>query len=331
MFRFPESLRISFFIIVAAVIAVGVFLSTNDQSYKTRYELGADYYGLGKTATKEQIAGWDIDVRPDGTGLPQGSGSVEDGETIYEAQCAECHGSFGEGVDRFPVLAGGKGSLMDERPLKTAGSYWPHTSTLWDYIHRTMPFTKPESLADNEVYAVVAYVLYLNELVDYEFVLNEKNFTSTSLPNKDGFIGDTRPDVMNSRCMKNCRDASAIKILSSATPFSLEAVENNGEIDQATEYKDELTQSPDQTLHAGETVYRQYCTLCHETGVSGAPVMGDQAEWKSRSDTGPDQVIANALKGFTGSKGVMPAKGGFSHLSDQDVTMAVEYMMENSR
>jgi cytochrome c len=107
------------------------------------------YYGYGEQATAEQIAGWDIDVRPDGQGLPPGSGSVEDGEAIYEEQCAECHGSFGEGEGRFPVLAGGEGSLQDDRPQKTVGSFWNHTSTLWDYIHRAMPFTRPESLTDD--------------------------------------------------------------------------------------------------------------------------------------------------------------------------------------
>ena len=100
------------------------------------------------------IAGWDIDVRPDGVGLPEGSGSVEDGEMLYEMQCAECHGSFGEGVGRYPVLAGGEGTLREERPERTVGSYWPYTSPLFDYIYRAMPFTQPESLSADETYAI---------------------------------------------------------------------------------------------------------------------------------------------------------------------------------
>ena len=111
------------------------------------------YYSYGSPATDAEIAGWDIDVRPDGIGLPPGSGSVKDGEMLYEDQCAECHGSFGEGVGRFPVLAGGEGSLTDQRPSKTVGSFWAHTSTLWDYIHRTMPYTRLASLTDEEVYS----------------------------------------------------------------------------------------------------------------------------------------------------------------------------------
>ena len=91
--------------------------------------------GIGSTATAEMIAGWDIDIRPDGTGLPEGMGSVTDGEGLYEAQCASCHGLFGEGEGRWPVLAGGEGTLDTLHPEKTVGSYWPYASTLWDYIH----------------------------------------------------------------------------------------------------------------------------------------------------------------------------------------------------
>ena len=146
------------------------------------------YYGYGVHATDAEIAGWDIDVRPDGTGLPPGNGSVQDGEILYEDKCSECHGSFGEGVGRYPVLAGGEGSLTDQRPLKTVGSFWAHTSTLWDYIRRTMPYTQPESLSNDEVYSLTAYVLHLNDLVEDDFVLSKENFSSVELPNKPNFI-----------------------------------------------------------------------------------------------------------------------------------------------
>ena len=101
-------------------------------------------YGIGTPATASEVAGWDIDIRPDGKGLPTGSGSVEDGEMMYEEKCASCHGSFGEGVGRYPVLSGGEGTLTEERPEKTIGSFWPYASTLWDYIHRAMPFPQPQ-------------------------------------------------------------------------------------------------------------------------------------------------------------------------------------------
>ncbi len=134
-------------------------------------------YSIGKTAEPEVIAGWDIDVRPDGQGLPDGSGSVEDGEELFEEKCSMCHGSFGEGEGQWPKLAGGEGSLTEARPTKTVGSFWPYASTLWDYINRAMPFPAPQSLKADEVYAITAYVLNMNEIVDDEFVLTKDNFS----------------------------------------------------------------------------------------------------------------------------------------------------------
>lgn len=165
----------------------------------------AGFYGVGTPATPAQIAGWDIDVRPDGKGLPPGSGSVDDGMAIYEAQCASCHGLFGEGVGRYPKLAGGMGTLTDDRPDPTVGSYWPYATTLWDYVHRAMPFFAPQSLSHDQVYAVVAYVLNLNNIVDDDFVATQSNLAAIEMPNRNGFIWeDPRPDTNNQRCMKNC-------------------------------------------------------------------------------------------------------------------------------
>ena len=169
--------------------------------------------GIGSTATAEMIAGWDIDIRPDGTGLPEGQGSVADGEGLYEAQCASCHGLFGEGEGRWPVLAGGEGTLDTLHPEKTVGSYWPYASTLWDYIHRAMPYTAPQSLTDNEVYAISAYVLYLNDIVDENFVATKESFAQVKMPNEPNFYIDNRPDVQNTRCMKDCADPSQFEIV----------------------------------------------------------------------------------------------------------------------
>ncbi len=165
--------------------------------------------GLGREATTEEIAGWDIDIRPDGQGLPVGSGSVEDGESIYEEQCASCHGDFGEGVDNWPVLAGGLGTLKSEHPVKTIGSYWPYLSTVWDYINRAMPFGYAQSLEPDEVYAITAYLLNMNDLVDYDFVLSNENFTEVRLPNEENFFVDQHPDTptlaQKDPCMRDCK------------------------------------------------------------------------------------------------------------------------------
>ncbi|WP_404362695.1 c-type cytochrome [Marinobacter sp.] len=165
------------------------------------------HYGYGEPPTEEQIAAWDIDVRPDGMGLPEGSGSVDEGMGVYETYCASCHGAFGEGMGRYPKLSGGEGSLDQDRPEKTVGSYWPYASTLWDYIHRAMPFFAPQSLTDDQVYAVTAYVLNLNYIVEGDFVANRETLPEVVMPNHDGFIWeDPRPVVDNDRCMKDCKE-----------------------------------------------------------------------------------------------------------------------------
>jgi len=167
----------------------------------------AGHYGVGESASMEQIAAWDIDVRPDGLGLPDGSGSVDKGMEIYDTQCASCHGAFGEGMGRYPKLSGGEGSLSEDRPEKTVGSYWPYATTLWDYIHRAMPFFAPQSLTDDQVYALTAYVLNLNYIVESDFVADKNTLPAVEMPNRDNFLWqDPRPEIKNQRCMKACQD-----------------------------------------------------------------------------------------------------------------------------
>ena len=140
--------------------------------------------GLGRLALPEEIKAWDIDVRPDGQGLPPGKGTVKRGDEIFQEQCAACHGEFGQGNGRWPVLAGGQGTLTADRPEKTIGSFWPDLSTVYDYIHRAMPFGNAQSLSADETYALTAYLLFLNDIVkDEDFELSDKNFTSVKLPN----------------------------------------------------------------------------------------------------------------------------------------------------
>ncbi|MBT4522560.1 MAG: c-type cytochrome [Halieaceae bacterium] len=307
MFRFPELLR------RCAIVVCGLLLASAITAANSAKPTA--YYGYGEPATPQQIAGWDIDIRSDGKGLPPGSGSVQDGEIIYEEQCALCHGSFGEGEGRYPSLAGGEGSLQDARPHKTVGSYWNYTSTLWDYIHRAMPFTQPESLSDDEVYAVTAYVLYLNDLVDGDFVLSQETLTQVQLPNEPNFVPDPRPDVHNKRCMRECKDPNTISIKFEAalhvpTPTKVELPSENT---------------------AGESVYRASCAVCHDSGIGGAPVLGDASDWLARIGKDVGTLYSNAINGFQGDRGVMPARGGFTQLSDAEVTAAVDYLVEESR
>lgn len=280
------------------------------------------YYGVGSIATPEQIAGWDIDIRPDGQGLPEGQGSVEDGEWLYEAQCAECHGSFGEGVGRYPVLAGGQGTLSDDRPTRSVGSYWAHLSTLWDYIHRAMPFTAPESLTDHEVYAITAYVLYLNDIVDDEFVLSKDTFADVEMPNAEGFYRDDRPDTSNTRCMNHCLDGDLV-VHSSVMGM------NTGQLEEPVAPAEESADG--RKLAEAKSTYESLCGICHASGVGGAPVVGESSVWQPRLEKGIAAVIKNAVGGYVGDQGVMPAKGGFAHLSDEQVAAAVEYMVSQSQ
>ena len=163
-------------------------------------------FGLGTPATAEQIAGWDIDVRPDGHGLPRGQGTARQGEDLYARRCAACHGEFGEGRGRFPALMGGQGTLASQRPVKTIGSFWPYASTLFDYIRRAQPFGHGQSLSHDEVYALTAYLLNLNDLVGLDEVLDAARLTAVRMPNRDGFVDDDRPDVPSGEpCMRACR------------------------------------------------------------------------------------------------------------------------------
>ena len=171
-------------------------------------------FNLGKIATKTEIAGWDIDVRPDGLGAPLGSGSAIKGEEVYAEQCASCHGDFGEGIDRWPELVGGEDSLDTHDPVKTTGSYWPYASTMYDYIYRAMPFGVAQSLTHDETYQVVAYLLYMNEIIEEDFILNDKNIGKIKMPNVEGFLmPDPRPDIANvngNPCMQNCNTPTKI-------------------------------------------------------------------------------------------------------------------------
>lgn len=151
-------------------------------------------FGVGRPPTPEEVRSLGAAIAPDGTGLPAGSGTVAAGREVFAAQCARCHGPKAEG-DVGPVLVGGQGTLKTPRPLKTVGSFWPYSTTLWDYINRAMPFDQPGLLQAQDVYAVVAYVLNLNGIVASDAVMDAKSLPKVKMPNRDGFVADPRPDV----------------------------------------------------------------------------------------------------------------------------------------
>jgi cytochrome c2 len=229
-------------------------------------------YGLGRPALPEEIAAWDIDIRPDGLGLPVGSGDVWTGEELFVDQCSACHGDFGEAVGRWPILAGGFGSLDQEDPVKTVGSYWPYLSTVWDYVHRAMPYGNAQSLTDDEVYAITAYLMYLNNMVDDDFELSNENFLEIPMPNEAGFFMDDRdtvelPEFMAEPCMTGCAEGVEITmraaVLDVTPETATDAAEEQAEPETAA---DPAASGPSPELVAeGESVFRQ-CSSCHQIG-----------------------------------------------------------------
>ena len=152
----------------------------------------AESPNLGRVAAPEEIAAWDISIGPDGAGLPPGKGTPSEGEAVYVAKCLACHGEKGAGKPA-DELAGGVGSLASANPVRTVGSYWPYATTLFDYVRRAMPITAPLSLGDDEVYAVSAYVLYLNGVVGEDAAMNAQTLPQVKMPNRDGFVSDWPP------------------------------------------------------------------------------------------------------------------------------------------
>jgi cytochrome c551/c552 len=247
-------------------------------------------YGLGRAPTPQEIAAWDIDVRPDGHGLKTGRGTVAQGQKIYDAQCASCHGTFGESNRYMPIAGGvrkddlktGRASmLLQSDGLRTLGTKLNYATTLWDYIFRAMPWANPQSLSVDETYAVTAYVLHLNEIVPAVYELNEKTLLSVQMPNRNGLttahgLGKVqgRPDAQGSLCMKDC-----VKDVTIASEMPEFARNQNGNLAQQRRPMgpmrgiDTARYDAGKTLvaatsaaavsHPSDLIARHACTGCH--------------------------------------------------------------------
>lgn len=283
-------------------------------------------FGLGRPALAEEVAAWDLDVLPDGTGLPVGSGDVWTGDEVFAEACAACHGDFAEGIDNWPKLAGGWGTLADEDPLKTVGSYWPYLSTTFDYIRRSMPFGDAQSLSDDDVYAITAYILYSNNMVEDDFVLSNETFFDVSMPNAEGFVLDDRDTAeahfWNAEpCMSDCKDS--VEITMRATVLDVTPDEEGAEeaaapapvaaVAVATEAAAPVTEAVAEAapvdavatldpamIAAGEKAFGK-CKSCHQVGDGAKHRSGPQL-------TGIMGSTIGAQDGFRYSK-VMAAAG----------------------
>ena len=187
-------------LLVAATLAASAPLWAQQQQ-----DPAAGHSGIGRAPTAEEIRAWDIDIAPDGAGLPQGSGSVEQGKALFAQRCAACHGAAGEG-STADMLVGGVGSLAAKSAKRTIGSYWPYSTTIFDYVRRAMPFDKPGSLTADEIYALSAWLLHANGIVVADAVMDAQTLPAVRMPNRDGFIeADTKPDFIAERCMQACK------------------------------------------------------------------------------------------------------------------------------
>ncbi|NRB32629.1 MAG: c-type cytochrome [Rhizobiaceae bacterium] len=233
-------------------------------------------YALGRAALQVEVAAWDIDVRPDGKGLPKGRGDVFTGEEVFSENCATCHGDFGEAVDRWPVLAGGHDTLAEEDPVKTIGSYWPYLSTVYDYVYRAMPFGNAQSLSHDDVYAITAYLLYVNDLVEDDFELSHENFGSISLPNEKNFYPDDRATTeyaafTGEPCMSDCKQS--VEITARARVIDVTPEEEGAEKQEVAAL--DTDQAVSSLVASGERVFRK-CRSCHEIGASARNKSGPQ-------------------------------------------------------
>jgi len=313
----------------------------------------------GRLPTPNELKAWDKDVMPDGTGLPEGEGSVEEGEELYEAQCVMCHGDFGSGGGGYPSLSKGNAyelqqTLTNNRyqdpeadgPTRVFGSYWPKASTLWWYIKDGMPHTKSKTLTDDETYALSAYILNINEMeidgveVDDEYVLNREKFLKIKMPNENGFEpnidGKEGPENVrkfyanpsnfgaikvkaSERCMTNCQDKTAKTVY----------IQNGGIADftPAMSVARDLPVKPASDMGFNTMAsYENNCMPCHGAEGMGAPVIGDKDAWGAVISKGMPAVYKNGLNGING----MPPKGGAS-VSNDEFKLLVDYMIDHSK
>lgn len=316
----------------------------NEKAHKTPFN-------KGKIATENEQKAWDIDVMPDGTGLPEGSGSVEDGDYLYEDKCLSCHGDFGAGSGLYPRLTAGNAykqqkTLMNQRidpdsdgPQRVFGSNWPYASTLWWYIKTGMPHQAPLSLTDDEVYALSAYILYLNEikidgeLVDDEYVLDREKFLKIEMPNKDGF----EPDINGPKGQDNAREyynnplnyGNGVRCMSNCFEGEPEVQRIGFELSDFTPplSSEKTLPAPKEEAVPGQAAYEASCAVCHATDAMGAPAVGDKAAWAAVLEKGIDTVYHNAINGIN----AMPPKGGAMDLTDEQMNEVVDYMINASK
>jgi cytochrome c len=331
-------------------------------------------FNHGRVPTKTELAAWNIDVMPDGTGAPEfdmkhgkvvlgedgkpkkAQGSVEQGGELYDAKCGMCHGDFGSGGKGYPALVGGsvdslKNQLMNpaddepnmDPPQRSIGSYWPYASTLFWYIQDAMPFPNPKSLSNSETYAIVAYLLSINNIkidgktLEDGYVLDREKFLKIKMPNANGFypqvdtpknpkqgvknmkvfMSDSKNYGKGTKCMTNCIKGKVpvLKIANELKDFQ-----------PTPSTKRDWFVPENKSAHPMQSAYDEKCSSCHANAAIGAPVVGDKDAWAKVSAKGIEKIYSNGINGING----MPPKGGYD-MSNDDFKKIVDYMMEASK
>jgi S-disulfanyl-L-cysteine oxidoreductase SoxD len=268
-------------------------------------------FGFGKPATTQEIAGWDIDVRPDGIGLPKGRGSVAQGQVLYDEKCASCHGTFGES-NSYLQIAGGVGSLATDQPVRTTGSKLNHATTLWDYINRAMPFNAPQTLQPDEVYALTAYVLNLNDIVAGDAVLDADSLPNLKMPNRNGFTTDHgfmtrdgKPDTHNVACMKDC--VQTMRLSSEMPDYARDQHGNLAEQARAVGAGSGAPAAAAGSRAGLELATTAACTACHGvTEQRVGPGFREVATRYAGDAAAESRLIAKVRAGGAGAWGAVP-------------------------
>ena len=315
-------------------------------------------YNKGREALPAEIKAWDVDVMYNGP-FPKGHGTVGEGADIYDEKCSACHGDFGSGaanVGIYPALSKGNAYELhktltnqrlkpdDDGPVRVFGSYWPYPSTAWWYIKTGMPHPHPKSLTNNEVYALVAYMLSLNELKvdgqvveDDDFELNQDNFGKIEMPNVNGFVPDIKGPqgednvrkylntphnygartLADGRCMHDCLKEVKIQPI---------VIEQKNFLPPLSEVRD-LPKKKDEGAEAkAKAIYTESCAMCHDSGAADAPILGNKAQWAKYLKEGMETVYKKGISGV----GAMPPKGGTT-LSDAEFKSVVDYIVSKSK
>ena len=340
-------------------------------SFATATQSTTQFTNIGRPATEKEIAAWDIDVRPDFKGLPKGSGTVAKGQQVWEGKCASCHGTFGESNEVFTPIIGGTtpddiktghvASLKSgKQPQKTTLMKVATLSTLWDYVNRAMPWTAPKSLSTEEVYAVVAYILNMGEIVPDDFTLSDRNIAEVQqrMPNRNGMVTNHgmwdvkgKPDVKSVACMKDCPVDAAIR---SSLPDASRNAHGNVALQNrpfgATRGADTSKPAPTGALSAGRSAApspapvtaapsnpaltlanQNACVACH--GVT-ARIVGPgftEIASKYKGDAAAETALVQKVRnGSVGTWGAIPMPAQ-PNVKDEDIKTIVGWILMGAK